>query len=112
MSTVLKWFGILVIVLSLPAVVFGGLISLEIGASMPVPTGRNITVLEALLYSLVGQLVFVMFVGFALLILMAGAVIYYVGNSGIQGSKQLGLMRELLREWKRFEHIGEDENAK
>ena len=36
MSTVLKWFGVLVIVLSLLALAFGSILALEIAARIPV----------------------------------------------------------------------------
>lgn len=104
MSTILKWFGILVIVLSLFPIVLGALLSAEIYSMLPAPQGSDVTVLEAILYSLVGQILFAVFVGFALMIFMVGAVSYYVGNSGIQGSKQLSLLRELLSEMKRIEY--------
>ena len=104
MSTILKWFGVLVIVLSLLALAFGGILALEITSRISVPEGREFTMLEALIYSLAGQIVFVLFIGLALMIFLAGVVSYYVGNSGIQGSKQLSLLRDLLSELKRIEY--------
>ncbi len=106
MSSFLKWFGILVIVLSFVPMVFGAIVSLDIVSLIPAQTEGDLSVFEAILFSLGGQILFAAFVGFGLLVFLAGAVSYFIGNSGIQGSKQLALLRELLKEWKRFEHLG------
>ncbi|MCY3780401.1 MAG: hypothetical protein OXG78_08850 [Chloroflexi bacterium] len=72
----------------------------------PAPQGSDVTILETITYSFVGQILFAVFVGFALTFFMVDAVSCYVGNPGIPGSKQLSLLQELLSEMKWIEYAG------